>query len=118
MLAGAEYSGRGEVVSTQFLVVPPELMVRFANNPFAVLRAAMASGSLLVHDRLPKSLAPLSLGGRAAVVDLALLARPAFRVRGRWPRWYTRRWPTSGWQSCLTRADRPSHGRLVQPVAG
>ncbi len=77
VVAGAEYSGRGEVVSTQFLVVPPELMVRFANNPFAVLRAATASGSLHVHDRLPKSLEPLSLGGRAAVVDLALLAQLA-----------------------------------------
>lgn len=77
VVAGAEYSGRGEVVCTQFLVVPPELMACFANNPFAVLRAATASGSLRVHDRLPKSLEPLSLGGRASVVDLALLAQLA-----------------------------------------
>ena len=43
---GAEYSGRGGAqVYTQFLVVSPELLARFANNPFAILRAATAVGA-------------------------------------------------------------------------
>ncbi len=77
LLAGAEYSGRGEVVYTQFLIVPPEVLARFANNPFAILRAATASGDLRVHERIPKALVGLRLGGRAAAVDLALLAQLA-----------------------------------------
>lgn len=77
-LAGAEYSGRGgEVVYTQFLIVPPEVLVRFRNNPFAVLRAAMAIGALEVRRRFPESLEPLRLGGRSAPVDLPLLAQLA-----------------------------------------
>ena len=75
--AGAEYSGRGETVYTQFLVVPPQVMTRFANNPFAILRAAAASGALCVHESVPDSLAPLQLGGRAPVVDLGLVAQLA-----------------------------------------
>lgn len=76
-LAGAEYSGRGQMVYTQFFVVPPEVLARFANNPFAILRAATASGVLQVHQRCPESLEPLRLGGRASAVDLALLAQLA-----------------------------------------
>ena len=39
--AGPEYSGRGGWrVFTQCLVVPADDLARFANNPFAVLRAA------------------------------------------------------------------------------
>jgi hypothetical protein len=69
MLAGAEYSGRGEVVYTQFLVTPPEVLARFANNPFALLRAATASGALRVFERIPEALEGLRLGGRATAVD-------------------------------------------------
>lgn len=77
-LAGAEYSGRGgELVYTQFLVVPPEVLARFANNPFAILRAAAASGALCVHAQVPESLEPVRLGGRAPVVDLGLMAQLA-----------------------------------------
>ncbi len=75
--AGAEYSGRGESIYTQFLVVPPDLMTKFANNPFAILRAAAASGSLCVHENVPETLDPLHLGGRAPVVDLGLIAQLA-----------------------------------------
>jgi hypothetical protein len=75
--AGAEYSGRGESIYTQFLVVPPDVLAKFANNPFAILRAAAASGALCVHDVVPDSLEPLHLGGRAPVVDLGLMAQLA-----------------------------------------
>jgi hypothetical protein len=75
--AGAEYSGRGEVIYTQFLVVPPEVLARFANNPFAILRAAAASGGLCVLEDVPESLPPLTLCGRAPLVDSSLVAQIA-----------------------------------------
>ncbi|HEV3137792.1 MAG TPA: hypothetical protein VGZ26_07800, partial [Pirellulales bacterium] len=75
-LAGAEYSGRGGAqVYTNFLVIPPELLARFSNNPFAILRAATASGALGVGPQIPDVLKPFRLSGRAAAVDLALLAQ-------------------------------------------
>ncbi len=78
--AGAEYSGRGGPrVYTQFLVVPAELLARFANNPFAVVRAATASGAMQVLTEIPQSLEPLRLSGRAPAVDGALLAQLACR---------------------------------------
>ena len=77
-IAGNEYSGRGgESVYTQFLIVPPETMAKFANNPFAVLRAAMASGVICVHEIVPEELEPVRLSGRAPVVDLTLMAQLA-----------------------------------------
>ncbi len=78
-VAGAEYSGRGASVYTQFLVVPPEVLARFANNPFEVLRAATASGALRVYEEIPESLEPLRLSGRARAVDASLLAQLACR---------------------------------------
>ncbi len=74
--AGWEYSGRGGArVYTQCLIVRPETLDRFANNPFALVRAALAAGALRVHDEIPKRLRPLRLAGRTSVVDSALLAR-------------------------------------------
>jgi len=74
--AGAEYSGRGGVrVYTQCLILLPEDLARFANNPFAVLRAALAGGALEVHREVPAQLERLRLSGRAAAVDSTLLAR-------------------------------------------
>ena len=74
--AGWEYSGRGGArVYTQCLIVLPKTLARFANNPFALLRAALAAGALELHDEVPKRLDPLRLAGRTSVVDLALLAR-------------------------------------------
>lgn len=75
--AGAEFSGRGEVVTTQFLVVPPEVLARFGNNPFALVRAALASGAMTACETIPETLAPLRLVGRASRVDLSLLAQLA-----------------------------------------
>lgn len=75
--AGWEYSGRGARIYTQCLIVPPEVLRRFANNPFAVVRAATACGAIQVHDEIPDVLEPLELAGGTAPVDLALLARLA-----------------------------------------
>jgi len=74
--AGWEYSHRGgSRIYTQCLIVPPSTLARFANNPFSLLRAALAAGVLRLHDKVPERLEPLRLAGRAAVVDQALLAR-------------------------------------------
>ncbi len=68
--AGGEYSGRrGAQVYTQCLVVSPDALARFGNNPFALLTAALAQGSLRIFDELPKDLEPFKLPGRAAAVD-------------------------------------------------
>ncbi len=72
--AGAEFSGRGGArVYSQNLLVPPEVLQRFANNPFALLRAARAKDLLAVHDPLPSILSPLQLAGRAAAFDEGLI---------------------------------------------
>jgi len=74
--AGWEYSGRGGArIYTQCLVVLPETLERFANNPFALMRAALAAGALQLFDKVPKQIEPFRLAGRAAVIDAALLAR-------------------------------------------
>lgn len=74
--AGSEYSGRtGPKIYTQCLVVDAETLARFANNPFALLTAAFAQGSLKVHDPLPETLEGFRLAGKAAAVDQALLAQ-------------------------------------------
>ncbi len=76
--AGAEYSGRGgEAVYSRFLVVPPLVLARFANNPFALLRAATAIGAMDVVSPGIERLEPLRLGGRSAPVDMGLLAHLA-----------------------------------------
>lgn len=74
--AGWEYSGRGGArIYTQCLILSADELARFANNPFAVLRAAMAGGALEVHRDVPRQLEPLILSGRSAAVDSTLLAR-------------------------------------------
>jgi hypothetical protein len=79
-LAGEEYSGRGgRQVYTQFLIVPPDVLARFANNPFAVVRAATASGALRVYEPVPERLEGLSLSGRSPAVDSSLVAQLACR---------------------------------------
>ena len=74
--AGSEYSGRrGARVYTQSLVVSAEVLGRFANNPFALLKAVSASGALRAYETVPKRLNPLRLVGRAAAVDESLLGQ-------------------------------------------
>src|SRR3990172_2377840 len=78
--AGWEYSGRGGArVYSQCLVVSTKTLARFANNPFALLRAALAAGLLELHDEGPKRLGPLRLAGRAAAGDSSLLGPPCAR---------------------------------------
>jgi len=82
--AGWEYSGRGVRVYTQCLIVPPAVLSRFANNPFAVVRAALAGGALRAYQEVPNRLEPLRLAGRAAAVDSTLLARLAANPGADW----------------------------------
>jgi hypothetical protein len=74
---GQEHCGGGARIYTQFLLVPPAVLARFANNPFAVLRAAWAKGVLTVQELPPPVLEPFNLVGRAATVDEGLLAQLA-----------------------------------------
>ncbi len=60
---------------SQCLIVPQEIFERFANNPFQVLRAAMAAGKLEVYHELPRRLEPLELVGRSETVSGALLIK-------------------------------------------
>ena len=74
--SGPEYSGRrGARIYTQCLVVSPESLGRFANNPFALLKAVSAGGSLRAYDKVPKRLSRLRLVGRASAVDESLLGQ-------------------------------------------
>ncbi len=74
--AGGEYSARGgRQVYTQCLVVPRDMLARFGNSPFALLRAATAQGSIIVHDCIPRRLEPFRLVGRAGAVDMLLLTQ-------------------------------------------
>ncbi len=74
--AGFEYSGRGgHRVYTQSLILPPEVLQRFANNAFAVVRAAMAGGMFQVFDPVPSCLPAIMLVGGATPVEQNLLAR-------------------------------------------
>lgn len=76
--AGWEYSGRGgHRVYTQCLIVAEDVLARFANNPFSLIRAVQASGAFEVYDQVPARLEPLQLSGGATPVDQALLARLA-----------------------------------------
>jgi hypothetical protein len=76
--AGEEYSERGGArIYTHFLIVPAEIFARFANQPFAVLRAAWAKGLLDVPAKPPTTLQPFKLAGRSARVDEGLLAQLA-----------------------------------------
>ncbi|MDZ4821385.1 MAG: hypothetical protein SGJ20_20680 [Planctomycetota bacterium] len=72
-LAGGEYSGRGLRTYTTMLVVPEEVLTRFANNAFALLRAARAKGMLQVFEQPPAALRSFQLVGRSRAVDEGLL---------------------------------------------
>jgi hypothetical protein len=76
--AGWDCCGHGgQRVSTHCLIVPPEVLARFANNPFALIRTALANGALEFLTPPPPVLEPLLLVGGAAAVDSALLAELA-----------------------------------------
>jgi hypothetical protein len=72
--AGWEYSGRGGVrVYTHCLIVPPDVLACFANNPFALLQAALETGAMEIRDPIPARLETLSISGSAPPVDQTLL---------------------------------------------
>ena len=87
---GGECHAGGQRVYTQCLVVPPEVLLRFGNNPFALMHAASADGLWQVGSEIRQGddeagqvgnlsyvsrLEPLVLtAGGAAPVDQALLA--------------------------------------------
>jgi len=72
--AGQEYSDRdGPRLLTHCLLVPPEVLERFANNAFAVLEAALASGVMDEVDERASRLPPVEMVGRASAVDAELL---------------------------------------------
>ena len=74
--SGSEYSDRGGLrIYTQCLLVPADLFARFANNPFAIRRAALAKGVMSVHETVPPTLPSIQLAGRAAQSDADLLKR-------------------------------------------
>ena len=76
--AGWEYSGRGgHRVYTHCLIVSPQTFAQFANNPFSLLRAALAHGALTPRGEIPAHLEGFVLPGSAAAVDHALLSRLA-----------------------------------------
>ena len=76
MAAGAEWSGRGgERIATHMLLVPPETLARFANDPFRLLAAVQVAGRLPAAELAPERLEPFYLPGHAATVDGSLLAR-------------------------------------------
>jgi len=109
--AGWEYSGRGGVrVYTRCLLVPGEIMARFANNPFAVLKAASARGLLEVIDPLPARLEPVTLSGGAAPVDQNLLLQLA---AGPGPRAMATLVQTALDAACLAVVGEPSAMRLM-----
>ncbi len=72
--AGAEYSGRGQQIYTQCLVISRRVFGLYANNPFNVWRAAESAGALIVYDQVPEQLAQLRLDAVGTVVDRHLLA--------------------------------------------
>jgi len=73
-LGGAEYSGRGGGrVYTQMFLLPPDVLARFANDPFLVLRALSAAGRLVVYDEVPQKLSRVPLLGRSEQPEATLV---------------------------------------------
>lgn len=70
--------------STQCLILRPRTLARFAGNPFALLHGAEAAGVLRSHEELPTRLEPLAFGGRAGIVDAALLSQLCLRPGVDW----------------------------------
>jgi hypothetical protein len=109
--AGWEYSSRGgHRVYTQCLIVPPEVLRRFANHPLALMRAVLAGGMLQVYECVPRRLEPLRLAGGAAPVNQTLLARLAANPG---PRSMATLVQAAFDSACLAVAGRPSAGELI-----
>ncbi|MGD9126649.1 MAG: hypothetical protein PVH19_04650 [Planctomycetia bacterium] len=73
---GWEYgTGSPHFAYTQCLIVPRSKFVSFANDPFAVLRAAIAGGIFEIQHHTSQELEPLRLSGESPPVDATLLNR-------------------------------------------
>lgn len=91
-VAGTEYSGRGSRrLVTQCLIVAPGVLARFANNPFALLRAAISGGQMPLDEGPAPDLQPFCLVGHAAAVETTLLLRLCLN-------------PGPAWMAALVRA--------------
>ncbi|GAB6167191.1 hypothetical protein JCM19992_31910 [Thermostilla marina] len=85
LIHGSEYSGRGGGrLYTQYLIVDPPVLRKFANNPFALINAAIASEALRLYDRVPRVLEPIRILGRAADLDVPCVERAMHRFGGGW----------------------------------
>ena len=73
LTVGGAYRDGGRCVYTHCLIVPPETLARFGNNPFSLIRATSNQGLWRVDDPADPLLNPLWLPGGAAPVDEALL---------------------------------------------
>ncbi len=81
MSSGAEFSKRGGLrVYTQFLLASADTVERFAGNPFAILKAALADGHLSVLERVPPELPQFTLAGRASLVSRTAVDRLRSRL--------------------------------------
>jgi hypothetical protein len=79
--SGAEFSQRGGLrIYTQFLLATPDIVERFAGNPFAILKAALADGKLEILERVPTDLPQFTLAGRASIVDRTAVDRLRSRL--------------------------------------
>ena len=58
---------------TQCLILPPEVLARFGNNPFPLAKLAMERGIFQPHSPPWPRLEPVALMGGATAVDAALL---------------------------------------------
>jgi len=75
-IAGEEYSGRGGGrIYTQMFVLPREVLGRFANDPFLVLRALAAAGRLVTLAEVTPTLPGVPLLGTAQPPPPATLAQ-------------------------------------------
>jgi hypothetical protein len=66
-------NGRRQQVVTRCLVVPPDVLGRFGNNPFALARAPAVQCALRAGAPHGPSLEPLAIGGGAPAIERSLL---------------------------------------------
>ena len=100
---GWDSASRPSGVRTHCLVVPPEELARFANNPFAMARAAAAAGGLEPASAAGRP-GPLVLPGAAPAVDQPLWAGSRSKsALVQWLPWCRRRWGRSAWRSAARR---------------
>jgi hypothetical protein len=97
-------------VATQCLVVPPDVLARFGNNPFALLQAASATGAWHTNEIHGPTLAPIELSGGAAPIDQVLLGQLAVNPG---PENMAALVQTAREAACLALAGSPSPMQLI-----